>query len=640
MCGITGIYHFENKKRVQEEEIKRMRETLVHRGPDGKGLFISKDGRVGLGHRRLSIIDLTEAGAQPMTNRAKDVQVVYNGEIYNFKELREELRGLGYEFQSRTDTEVIVHGYKEWGVNCVTRFNGMFSFVLWDEKKRQLFAARDHIGIKPLYYALQNGTFYFGSEIKAILAHPDFKKEFEEKNASYYMTFASLPAPYTLFKNVRKLPAAHYLIIDSNGNVTEKEYWNPLRDNEYPKNSSEEYYIKEIRNILRDAIEKQMVSDVPFGCFLSGGVDSSTNATLMSEAMGKPVETFTIAAKGYGEKYDELRYARKIVDMLGAKSHEIMVGYEDLMKFIPSYGRYFDDPNGDQITFLVYYISKLIRESGVIVAQVGEGSDEMFAGYDTSLLATNLYEKIWKYAENLPKIIKKIPYGILHPLNFAKLGFSTEYARRLAKNQEPYWGHAIAFTPTEKEGLLTKDYKNQLVKNHEYDVIEQCYDKVEKTDPEADFLEKMVYLELKIRLPELLLMRVDRMAMAHSVETRVPFLDKRLVELAIHIPQNIKLKNGETKHILKKAVEGIIPNENIYREKQGFGAPIAEWMKKKETAKSLLDIISNSKLKERNIVNYKYLDKLVNIHQSGGRDHNFRIWNILSLSLWYDEWFS
>ncbi len=638
MCGITGVYHFNNDKKTTKETVDDMRDTLAHRGPDGKGTFLSSEKKVGLGHRRLSIIDLSEKGAQPMTDEGGKIQIVYNGEVYNFKKIRSELENLGYDFRSKTDTEVIMKSYQEWGVDCVKRFNGMFAFAIWDEEKERMFVARDHVGIKPFYYSVKKGTFLFGSEIKAILANPDFKKEFAEENVSYYMTFASLPAPYTLFKNVKKLPSAHWMIIDKDG-IEQKEYWNPLKDNQYPENESEEYYVNEIRKILKNSIEKQMVSDVPFGCFLSGGIDSSTNAALMSEALGGPVETFTIAAQGYGEKYNELEYARKIVKMLGAKSHEISVNHEDLVKFLPKYAKHFDDPNGDQIDFLVYYISKLIRDSGVIVAQVGEGSDEIFAGYETYILAVNLYNKIWKYAKKMPGFLKKIPYGLLKLFSSPKFDFVKEYARRLKDEQKPYWGNAVPFTPTDKEKLLTKSYKKKLEKDHEYKEIESYYQDVMKLDSDADFLEKMMYLELKMRLPEVLLMRADKMAMAHSIETRVPFLDKRLVELAIRIPQSLKIKNRNGKRMLKKAVKGIIPDEIINREKKGFSGPMSEWLKKPETAKPLTDIIFNSKLRERDIIDYDHVRKLIKNHQKGLVDNNFKIWNLISLSLWYDEWF-
>jgi asparagine synthase (glutamine-hydrolysing) len=639
MCGITGVYHFNNNKKTSKEIVDQMRDSLSHRGPDGKGTYVSENQKVGFGHRRLSILDLTEAGAQPMSDKDKNIYITYNGEIYNFQEIKSDLEKKGYKFQSKTDTEVIINSYKEWGVDCVKKFNGMFAFAIWDKKSNQLFVARDHIGIKPFYYSINNGSFIFGSEIKSILKNSNIEKELEEKNISYYLTFASLPAPYTLFKNIKKLPSANWMLI-KDGKIKIEEYWNPLKDSNYSENESEDYYINEIKKILKDSIKKQMVSDVPFGCFLSGGIDSSTNAALMSEALGKPVETFTIAAKGYGEKYDELRHARKIIDMIGAKSHEITVNHDDLVKFLPEYAKYFDDPNGDQIDFLIYYISKLIRESGVIVAQVGEGSDEIFAGYDTTLKAKKLYEKIWKHAEKLPRFIKKIPYGILRLSKSPKLNFAKEYARKLANNEEPYWGHAIAFSPTDKNNLLTKEYKKSLEKNHEYNVVEKFYKNVKEINPNSSFLERMMYLELKIRLGELLLMRVDKMAMAHSIETRVPFLDKRLVELAIKIPDEIKLKNDETKYILKKSVEGIIPDEIIYRKKQGFGAPMSEWLKNPETAKQLTDIIFNSKLKEENIINYDYVRKLIKDHQKGLVDNNFKIWNLMSLSLWYDKWFS
>ena len=275
MCGITGLYNFKNGKRVQEGELVKMRDSLRHRGPDSEGAFISRDGKVGLGHRRLAVIDLSPAGAQPMANEDGAIQIVFNGEIYNFKPIREELLRKGHIFRSKTDTEAIIHSYEEYGPECVKRFNGMFAFALWDEKKQIIFAARDHLGIKPFYYAIQNDFFCFGSEIKAILNHPDFKKTLNEENIPLYLTFSSLPAPHPLFKDIRKLPAAHYLIIDKNGNIAEKEYWNPLLQTAYSDQElkNEDFCVREIRRLLTASIGSQMVSDVPFGCFLSCGID-------------------------------------------------------------------------------------------------------------------------------------------------------------------------------------------------------------------------------------------------------------------------------------------------------------------------------------------------------------------------------
>ncbi len=598
MCGIAGLYRFSDPNGnhpVRREDVDAMRDTLRYRGPDAAGTYVSPDGRVGLGSRRLKIIDLSERGAQPMTSGA--LHIIYNGEVYNFKEVRAELEKKGHRFASQSDTEVILTAYEEYGAECVKRFNGMFAFVIWDDVKKLLFAARDHVGIKPFYYAVQNGSFYFGSEIKAILAHPSFQKRFAKENASYYLTFASLPAPYTLFEDIWKLPAGHTLTIEEGKAPIITPYWSPL-DGEYQKDASEEQYAEEILKILTDSIRGQMVSDVPFGCFLSGGIDSSVNAALMSRALGAPVETFSIAAAGYGEKYDELRYARRVAEALGSHRHELVVGHDALMRFLPLYANYFDDPNGDPITFLVYYLSELIKKSGVTVAQVGEGADELFVGYEATLR--------WLRAGKLLRLV-----GRAHG----------------ARNEEPYWGHAIAFTPTDKETLLTPAYRKTLVPGHEYAVLAPFYKEADAHG--LDALARMSYVDIKHRIPEFLLQRVDRMAMAHSVEARVPFLDKRLVELAFRIPERVKVKNGELKHVLKRAVRGIVPDEILHRKKQGFGAPLPEWLAKPETAAPLLKTIENSGLREEGILNGDRVRKL---------RRPFEIWTVLTLSLWHDQW--
>ena len=638
MCGISGIYNFSGGE-VREKDLTAMRETLVHRGPDGGHNYLSLDRRVGLSQRRLAIIDLHETAACPMANEDGTVWITFNGEIYNFKPLREELRKKGHTFKTEGDTETILHGYEEYGEDIAGRLNGMFAFVIWDERGRKLFAARDHAGVKPFYYAVQNGVFYFGSEIKAILAHPDFKKEFEEEHADYYLTFACLPAPYTLFRDVKKLPAAHSLTIDPSGAVAIREYWDPYStSSEKRAASSEQDYVDEIRSILKDSIEMQMVSDVPFGCFLSGGIDSSTNAALMSQALGKPVETFSIGSEEH-VGYNEFEYSRMIAKRLGARTHEMVVTREDLLRFLPKYAWHADDPNGDQICFLVYCLSELIRKSGVIVAQVGEGADELFAGYPAYLRAVTLYERFWKHLARLPRGVRALPHALGRPFFSPAREFEEEYLRRFRDGEEPFWGNAIAFTPSQKEKLLSERFKQQIAKGAAYSEIKRMYTDADARDPRADFLKRMTYLELKIRLPELLLARVDRMGMAHSIEARVPFLDPRLIELALQIPQDMKLKQGQTKYILKKAVEGIIPDEIIWRKKQGFGAPMTEWLRNPETAKPLLEPIFTSRLRERGLFKEDYIRTLIAAHQNGSVNNNFRIWNLVTLSLWYDRWF-
>jgi asparagine synthase (glutamine-hydrolysing) len=639
MCGITGVYNFEKEEVISERDVITMRDTLRHRGPDGEGVYVSPNGRVGLGHRRLSIIDITSAGAQPMSNAKKSIWVTYNGEIYNFRELRDTLLRKGYRFVSKSDTEVLIYAYEEYGYNCVKHLNGMFAFVLWDESKKTLFAARDHVGVKPLYWAVQDGAFYFGSEIKAILAHPRFKKELCEEHISSYLSFGCVPAPHTLFRDIHKLPAAHYLVVGGGGTPGLTEYWNPISNNRYAGHRYDEHgYIGAVRGLLEDSIQAQMVSDVPFGCFLSGGIDSSTNAALMSRALGKPVETFSIGVEDY-KKYNEFGYSRDIAKRLGATTHEVTVGRKDLLEFLPRFGYYADDPNSDPICFLVYYLSRFTRDNGVIVAQVGEGADELFSGYDLYKRVTTFHARAGRWARKLPSSLRGIPYGIGSAfLRGPRFDSHRAYLHRLSRGQELFWGTAVAFSQYHQEQLLTPELRARALSS--YSFVSDIYNRIDTLDPDTDYLGRMTYLELKLRLAEFLLMRVDKMAMAHALETRVPFLDPRLVELALSMPQSLKLRGGTTKYVLKEAVRGLIPDEIIDRPKQGFGAPITEWLRDKENARPIIDSIMNSKLRERGILNYDYIGNLIAAHQSGSVDHTFRIWNLVTLSLWYDWWFT
>lgn len=641
MCGISGVFHFNNSKTVQETRVVKMRDTLVHRGPDNAGVYISPDKKVGLGTRRLKIIDLTDAGHMPMgasrLNSKSKTWITYNGEVYNFKKLRVELEKKGYRFRSQTDTEVVLNSYLEYGFDCVKRFNGMFAFTIWDEKKKIFFAARDHLGIKPFYYAVQNGTFYFGSEIKAILAHPDFKKELNEEGVSHYLTFGSTPAPHTLFKDIQKLPAAHYLLIREKGEIEKKEYWSPIATDNKQQTRGEKEYVEEVRALLRDSIQSQMVSDVPFGCFLSGGIDSSTNAALMSESLGKPVETFSVGYKDFQNK-NEFQYSRKVAEFLGKKPHELLLDESHMREFLPQYARFADDPNSDPVCFPLFWLSKFTRDSGTTVIQIGEGADEIFAGYEQYIKALKLYKTYWRRMEKFPNAAKRLLSGVLKLINSPKLHWSREYIQRFAQNQEPFWGLAIAFGDAQKNKLLTTEFKNVLAKPS-YETVEHHYKELKKIDSEADFLKRITYLEIKHRLPEFLLARADKMMMAHSIEGRVPFLDHRLVELAFNMPDHIKIKGNEPKYILKKAVQGIIPDEIIHRKKQGFLNPISEWLKPESNiSKELTDIIFNSKLRERSILNYDYVKKVIHTHQNRGIDQHFKIWNLITLSLWYDYW--
>jgi asparagine synthase (glutamine-hydrolysing) len=628
MCGISGVYKFTGGE-VGENELIRMGETLAHRGPDSGADYISPDKKAGLSQRRLAIIDLAPVAACPMAEESGKIWITFNGEIYNFKELREELLAKGHVFKSHGDTETILHGYEEYGPAVIERLNGMFAFAIFDENKGQMLLARDHVGVKPLYYAIQNGVLYFGSEIKAILANPAFKKEFEEANASLYLTFGFLPAPHTLFRDVKKIPAAHYILITKDGALEEKEYWNPLAaPRVLPPNASAEEYIDETRRLLEDSIQKQMISDVPFGCLLSGGIDSSLNAALMSRALGKPVETFTIGAE-HGERYNEFEYSRKIAEFLGAAKHERLVSETDFVDFLENYGKWADDPNADTTCFLVFYLSGLVRDSGVTVIQTGEGGDELFAGYGTYKQAHELHG-LWKLIAKLPGFFREIAAKMLE---FRATDQMREFARRLRAGEEPFWGHAVAFSELQKKEILAHSLPVQ-----SYDIVKKYYADIRRLAPGLEYLNRIAYLDLKTRLADFLLMRVDKMGMAHSIEARVPFLDRRIVELALQIPARIKMQ-GELKHVLKEIARGVIPDEIIDRKKQGFGAPVEEWLRNATTGKTLRDKVFGSSLKTAGLLNYEVIEKLWRRHEFG-ENHTFRLMTIISLSLWYDYWFS
>lgn len=643
MCGITGIYSVNDKVTVEEKNLLSMREVLIHRGPDDKGLYVSPDKKIGFGFRRLAIIDLTQAGNQPMSNENGSLWLVFNGEIYNYSEIKKELIRKGHSFKSKTDSEVLLHLYEEKKEKCLEDLNGMFAFALWDEKNQRLFAARDRIGIKPFYYYYKDGVFIFGSEIKAILAHPLVKRELNLEAVSHYLTFACAPAPFTLFHNIYKLPAGYYLILDSRGQLKIQRYWSPYNNQEckgISRADLESWFIEKTKLLLSDSIAKQMVSDVPFGCFLSGGIDSSANAILMSKMMGAPVETFSIGYKGFPE-FDEFQYSRKIADILGSKKHELLIGQDEFLNWLPQLAYYADDPNGDWVCLPVYYLAKLFRENGVIMGQVGEGSDELFNGYGRDLVFFNFWKNYWRYLEKFPAFIKKIPYVLSAWLPWSSLDFYKELLRRLSYGKPLFFGGANAFSAYDKQFLLTKKFKKQLPVNISDSIVENIYASLDQggQSNNFDFLQKYLYLELNLRLPELLLMRVDKMTSINSIEARVPFLDHRLVELAFSIPQDIKVKNNTNKYILKKALVDILPKEILERKKQGFGAPVSEWLIKDQKVQNrLVNIITNSHIKEVEIFDYSSIEKLLNQHLSRKCDNSFKIWNLVTLCLWYDEW--
>lgn len=629
MCGIAGALSFKSSNfRVTEDYVNLLRDTMVHRGPDGAGTWVSKDGKIGLGHRRLSIIDLSTAAAQPMSNEDGTIWISFNGEIYNHAELREELKPFGHRWVTdHSDTEVIVHAFEQWGIECIHKFRGMFAIAIWDGRKRELWLVRDRIGIKPLYYSIHKGRITFASEIKALLKCRDQKRAVHEEAFYHYLSFLTTPAPQTLFDGIMKLPCGTWLKVNEKGDVTQRRYWD-VWDNTKPLvGVSEDEIARMILDELRTAVKLRKVSDVQVGVFLSGGIDSSTNAALFSEGERSKVKTFSIGYEGtYNSYKNELIYAKKMADEVGAEYHEKLLNIDDLIGFLPKMVYLQDEPIADPVCVPVYYVSKLARDNGVIVCQVGEGADELFWGYPTWQKKLHLQR-----LDDLPvpNLVKTLGLGAMRILGKDGSVYY-EALRRGASGQPIFWGGAEAFTEAQKKRLLAPGLRKRLGNISSWEPLEPIRKRFEEKAWEKSHLNWMTYLDLNMRLPELLLMRVDKMSMGVSLEGRVPFLDHKFVELAMSIPEAVKTKNNILKYILKKSVRGVIPDELIDRKKQGFGVPVYEWFFDKlgtKIRKELDEFCSNTQFFDRREV-MKLLD-------SG---HGPLVWYLFNFALWHKMW--
>lgn len=631
MCGIVGALCLKNGSfTITESYITRMRDTMIHRGPDGAGVWISKDGRVGFGHRRLSIIDLSEAAAQPMCNEDKTLWVSYNGEIYNHAEIRHELNCLGgHRWKTdHSDTEVILHAFEQWGIDCLEKFRGMFAIALWDEHNRELWLIRDRLGIKPLYYSIHHDRITFASEIKALLKDPDQKRAVHEEAFYHYLSFLTTPAPQTLFEGIKKLPAGTWLSIREDGQFREHRYWDVLDHTSPLINSSEEEIAERIIEELRTSVRLRKVSDVPVGIFLSGGIDSSTNTALFSEDENQPVKTFSIGYSGNYDSYkNELHYAREMAAIANAKYHQLLLNVNDLLNFLPKMVQLQDEPIADPVCVPIYYVSKLARENGVIVCQVGEGADELFWGYPSWKQRLSLQNASDKFPPGWPK---RLAVGALKLHPRIRDDMRLEWLRRAGLKQPIFWGGAEAFSELEKKRLLHPRLRDKFSSFSSYEAIRPILDRFKEKGWEKSNLHWMSYLDLNLRLPELLLMRVDKMSMGVSLEGRVPFLDHKFVELAMSIPEAIKTKNGDLKYILKKAVRGLIPDGLIDRQKQGFDVPVYEWYVDKlgeQTRKELVGFCDQTEFLDRNEI-----IQILNNRQGK------KTWYLLNFVLWWKEY--
>lgn len=629
MCGIAGVLVFgESNFQISQRYLDGMRDAMEHRGPDGGANWISPDHKVGLAHRRLSIIDLTTVANQPMSNEDSSLWVAFNGEIYNHAEIRAELQRIGgHQWKTdHSDTEVILHAFEQWGIDCIKRFRGMFAIALWDMRKQELWLIRDRIGIKPLYYSRHHGRLTFASEIKALLRDPDQKRAVNEEGLFHYLSFITTPAPQTLFDGIHKIPPGTWIKFDRKGNVLENRYWD-VWDNTQPLiNVSEEEVCERILAELRTAVQLRKVSDVPVGVFLSGGIDSSTNAALFSEGSESNVKTFTIGYQGEYKTYqNELHYARMMAEKVGAQHHELLLTIDDLMSFLPRMIQLQDEPIGDPVCVPVYYVSKLARDNEVIVCQVGEGADELFWGYPTWKLKLRLQQS---NDLPVPNFLKKQGLNLLRMMG-KETSHPYEALRRATESQPVFWGGVDAFTQAQKMRVLCPRMREKFAGYTSWEALKPIHERFRMNAWETSHLNWMTYLDLNLRLPELLLMRVDKMSMGVSLEGRVPFLDHKFVELAMSIPSKMKTKNGTLKYLLKKAVRGVIPDELIDRRKQGFGVPVYEWLFDKlgdRVRRELNDFCDQTDLLDR--------DEVLKMVGSG---KGSAAWYLLNLAMWWKE---
>ena len=596
-----------------------MANAMAHRGPDDSGIHIGKE--CGLGHRRLSIIDIS-GGRQPMSigEQGDIITLVYNGEIYNYLSLRKELIHLGHQFETESDTEVLLHAYQEWGAACVNRLEGMFAFAIWSERRKSLFLARDRMGIKPLYYFENNQYFVFASEIKAILASNTYKADVQHSALDAYLSLGYVPAPKTLFKGISKLLPGHSMTVDSNGRIKIECYWNfnQIESSSIPFSEAR----NQLEHLLKESVKARLMSEVPLGIFLSGGLDSSSITAFMSRITNQRIKTFTLGYKG-AEEANELDFARKVADLFRTEHHEFILEPMDFMDSIPELVTNTEEPLADTVAIPLYQIAKEAKQY-VTVLLSGEGSDELFCGYA-------LYEKmltmnrIW----GLFKFLNLIPDSCFPGDKFKK------YADWLSSPfVESYRSTSGYLTERIKRNFYSEDLLNcNKSSNYMNKIFCRLFKDVEGKSP----LSQLLYVDSKTWLVEDLLLKADKMTMATSVELRVPFLDHKIVEFSASLPAWHKLNNGTGKYMLKKMMEKYLPKEIIYRKKMGFSAPTKRWFAG-DLQGPARDIVFSKKLIDTGWFQKRYLESMFDRHFKGKEDYSVRIFSLLVLHQWLDTY--
>lgn len=618
MCGITGIVDDGPK-----DAITRMTDLMQYRGPDGYGYY--RDADVALGQRRLSIIDL-EHGKQPIANETNTIQLICNGEIYNSPELRRELIARGHTFKTKTDVEVILHLYEEYGRNCVRHLRGMFAFAIWDSPHKRLFLARDHIGQKPLFYFHEGSRLVFASEVKAVLASGYVHTDLDLEGLWHYMSLRFIPDQYTLFRNVRKLPAATTLTFE-NGKTLLERYWNVEFLDKFQNN--ENIIVEELHTLLSTTLKMHLLSDVRVGTFLSGGIDSTTIAAMMATMSDQPVPSFSIGVQEQG--FNELPFAHMVVEKHGLEAHERVV-QADLVHLVPTMIHHLDEP-ADPYGVGVYLVSQLASESVKVVLS-GDGADEIFAGYDryAGQRLVDFYCLLpeWFRRHVMQAIINRLPESYAYKSLAQKAawvqGMSLfAHGRRYAHSMS-----FLRFTSDAKEQLFTENARSQIRDYDSADKILMHFD----AGNTRELIDKMLYTDLMTRVPDQFMVISDRMSMAHSLEVRAPYLDYQVVEFAARIPGNLKLKNGKLKYILRKMGSRYLPQQLVRRKKQGFSFPLGVWMRT-DLKDFLKRLFQQSRMVERGIFDGDYVHKILQEHLDGKADHNYRLWLLLNMEFWH-----
>lgn len=623
MCGIYGIVSRKPDRVVDRNILQRMGQVLYHRGPDDEGCFV--DGQVGLGVRRLSIIDLS-TGHQPVTNEDHTLWLVFNGEIYNYQALRDKLEEKGHAFVSQSDTEVIIHAFEEYGDRCVEHLNGMFAFAIWDVTRRRLYIARDRLGIKPLYYWISDDQIVFGSELKAVMTHPDVPRCIDFIALDQFLTLEYIPSPRTIFQGIYKLPPAHWLAFGDRG-LTVAPYWD-IQPCETPPD--EVACAEMLTDLIRDAVRLQLVSDVPLGVLLSGGIDSSTVVALMSEALSIPVRSFSIGFDD--ETYNELPYARKVAVHFST-DHREEVLHPDIASLAEHLVRHLDEPFADFSIFPTYLVCRLASQDVKVVLS-GDGGDEVFGGYDTYV--AQYYDRYYRglpalfRQKTLPALMNWVPPQAAKKGSINKAKRFVEGAALPASLQHTRW--MMFMNEGDKAQLYHSDLQASLDGSTVVSLLEDHFQRA----PHLDSLAQQQYVDIKTYLVDNILVKVDRMSMAASIEARVPLLDHRIVEFALSLPPHYKLRRGRTKLILQRAMRGRLPEVVLNRPKQGFSIPLKHWLRG-ALRPLMTDLLSSDCVQRRGYFKPQTVSRWVSEHLEGRVNHSHRLWALMAFELWHRQ---